>query len=285
MDEKNKKSRKIFKNVFQIFALLNIILVLADQIFGFKWFFYFERTDYFRGKFFIARAVVLMLFMLLVTVYLVLYRKNVLKDYRRTLYVLPVFAMLGSIFQVFYGGMNATYAAGALACLVLFISFQSNDVNMDNLTGVLNRRGFDIRLEQLMKNSVAGDRGFYAIMLAIDHFKEINDAFGHEEGDGAIMVFANMLMDAFGDECIVGRIDGVKFCVLTENTSEPDIKEGIRIVRNSLNTVRKKCEWSDKVGVSSVYELFDPASGVTAVEYRKHLEEIMYNKQQEDLTE
>ncbi|MBQ7658737.1 MAG: GGDEF domain-containing protein [Butyrivibrio sp.] len=278
MDEKNKKQRKVFKVIFQFFAILNIVLVLADQIFGFKWFFYFDRADYNRGRFFMARAIVLALFIFLVTVYILVFRKNVLTDYRRTLYVMPVFALIGTIVQVFYSGLNATYAAGALACLIIFISFQSNDVNMDSLTGVLNRRGFDIRLEQLMSSSAEGEGNFSAVMFNIEHFKDINDAYGHEEGDGAIMVFSDMLVDAFGENCQVGRIDGVKFCVLTEKTSEPEIKEGIRIVKNSLNMVRKKCGWSDKIGVRYIYETFDPKLDVSAAEYRRHLDDLMQKK-------
>ena len=278
MDEKNKKQRKVMKVIFQCFAILNIVLVLADQIFGFKWFFYFDRANYNRGQFFMVRAVVLALFIFLVTVYILVFRKNVLTDYRRTLYVLPVFALIGTIVQVFYSGLNATYAAGTLACLIIFISFQSNDVNMDNLTGVLNRRGFDIRLEQLMSSSAEGAGNFSAVMFNIEHFKDINDAYGHEEGDGAIMVFSDMLVDAFGENCQVGRIDGVKFCVLTEKTSEPEIKEGIRIVKNSLNMVRKKCGWSDKIGVRYIYETFDPKLDVSAAEYRRHLDDLMQKK-------
>ncbi|WP_026519523.1 GGDEF domain-containing protein [Butyrivibrio sp. FCS006] len=276
MDEKNKNARKISKVVFQIFATVNIILVLADQVFGLKWFFYFEKSDYFRGKFFMARAVVLALFMLFVTAYLVAFRKNVLNDYRRTLYILPVFALIGTIIQILYNGINTTYTAGALACLILFISFQSNDVNMDNLTGVLNRRGFDIRLEQMMKSSAAGEGDFTAVMLDIKNFREINESCGHEEGDGAIIVFADMLMDAFGEDCKMGRIDGVTFCVLLDNASEPEIKEGIRKVKNSLERVRKKCDWDESVGVNSIYEVYDPALNMTASEYRKHLDELMH---------
>ncbi len=282
MDEKNRKPRKIFKVIFQIFASLNFALVLIDQIFGMKWFFYFERTVYYRGRFFIVRAVLLALFILLVTIYLMIFRKNVLDDYRRTLYVLPVFALIGTVMQVFYNGLNATYSAGSLACLVLFISFQSNDVNIDNLTGVLNRRGFDIRLDQLINSATSGEGDFCAVILNIENFKKINDNFGHEEGDGAIMVFADMLVDAFGEDCKIGRIDGVKFCVLTEKTSEPEIKEGIRIVRNSLNTVRRKCGWDESVTVSSIYECYDPKLNMNAAEYRNHLDGLMTAKKNEN---
>ena len=278
MDEKNKNARKISKVVFQIFATLNIALVLADQVLGLKWFFYFERSNYFRGKLFMARAVVLALFMLLVTVYLVAFRKNVLKDYRRTLYVLPVFALIGTIAQILYNGINTTYTAGSLACLILFIGFQSNDVNMDNLTGVLNRRGFDIRLEKMMKSSASGDGDFTAVLLDIDNFRKINESCGHEEGDGAIMVFADMIMDAFGENCKIGRIDGVTFCVLLENASEPEIKEGIRRVRNSLERVRKKCDWDESVGVRSIYETYDPSINMNSSEYRKHLDSLMHEQ-------
>jgi diguanylate cyclase (GGDEF)-like protein len=282
MDEKNRKPRKIFKVIFQIFASLNFALVLIDQIFGMKWFFYFERTVYYRGRFFIVRAVLLALFILLVTIYLMIFRKKVLDDYRRTLYVLPVFALIGTVMQVFYNGLNATYSAGSLACLVLFISFQSNDVNIDNLTGVLNRRGFDIRLDQLINSATSGEGDFCAVILNIENFKKINDNFGHEEGDGAIMVFADMLVDAFGEDCKIGRIDGVKFCVLTEKTSEPEIKEGIRIVRNSLNTVRRKCGWDESVTVSSIYECYDPKLNMNAAEYRNHLDGLMTAKKNEN---
>ena len=277
MDEKNKRPREIFKIVFQAFASLNIVLVLVDQIFKLRWFFYFERGNYFRGSIFIYRAVLLALFMLLIMVYLVIFRKNVLRDYRRTLYVLPMFALLGTIIQVFDIGMNTTYLAGTLACLVLFVSFQSNDVNIDNLTGLLNRRGFDIRLQELIKTSSSKDTGFGAVMLNIDNFGKINDSFGHEEGDGAIMVFADMLIDGFGEDALIGRIDGVKFCVLTKNTSEPKIKEGIRVVKKSLESVRRKCGWSEDVGVRCVYDMYDPTTNMNAAEYRKHLEELMNN--------
>jgi diguanylate cyclase (GGDEF)-like protein len=276
MDEKNKKARKISKVIFQIFVTLNIVLVLADQVLGLKWFFYFERGNYFRGRFFMARALVLALFMLFVTAYLVAFRKNVLKDYRRTLYVLPVFALIGTIAQILYNGINITYTAGSLACLILFISFQSNDVNIDNLNGVLNRRGFDIRLEKMMKSSASGEGDFTAIILGIDNFRKINDSCGHEEGDGAIVVFADMIMDAFGEDCKIGRIDGVTFCVLVENISEPEIKEGIRRVRNSLERVRKNCGWDESVALKSVYEIYDPGLGMNASEYRKHLDDLMH---------
>ena len=282
MDEKNRKQRKIFKVIFQIFASLNMALVLIDQIFTLKWFFYFERAAYYRGRFFIVRAVLLALFIFLVTIYLVIFRKNVLDDYRRTLYVLPVFALVGTIIQVFYNGLNASYSAGALACLILFVSFQSNDVNVDNLTGVLNRRGFDIRLDQLINSSTSGEGDFCAVMLNIENFREINDDFGHDEGDGAIMVFADMLVDAFGEDCKIGRIDGVKFCVLTNVTSEPEIKEGIRIVGNSMNTVRRKCGWDESVKVSSIYECYDPKLNMNAAEYRNHLDGLMTAKISED---
>ena len=281
MDEKNRKSRKVFKVIFQIFASINMALVLIDQIFGFKWFFYFDRTAYCRGRFFIARAVVLAMFIFFITIYLVIFRKNVLDDYRRTLYVLPVFALIGTAIQVFHSGINTTYSAGTLACLILFVSFQSNDVNMDNLTGVLNRRGFDIRLQQLIESSAAGEGDFSAVMLNIENFKEINDNFGHEEGDGAIMVFADMLVDAFGEDCKIGRIDGVKFCVLTEQTSEPELKEGIRIVGNSLSIVRRKCGWDERVTVSSIYERYDPALNMNAAEYRNHLDGLMTAKKEQ----
>lgn len=83
----------------------------------------------------------------------------------------------------------------------------------DQLTGCLNRRGFIERVNELMKlNS-----GSEAIMLFadLDHLKEINDKFGHGEGDFAIENIANILKNALPEDAIISRFGGDEFVVLT----------------------------------------------------------------------
>jgi two-component system, cell cycle response regulator len=78
----------------------------------------------------------------------------------------------------------------------------------DALTGVLNRRAFFERVGELSKS---GEGAKSAIMLDIDHFKRINDVYGHQSGDIVLREVAARASDVDG---IVGRLGGEEFCIV-----------------------------------------------------------------------
>jgi diguanylate cyclase (GGDEF)-like protein len=82
----------------------------------------------------------------------------------------------------------------------------------DVLTGFLNRRGFMERIMQYNKEH----NGEEALMIYadLDHLKEINDCFGHNEGDFAIRSASKMLQQILGEGCIIGRLGGDEFAAL-----------------------------------------------------------------------
>ena len=82
----------------------------------------------------------------------------------------------------------------------------------DPLTGVLNRRAFFERVQYVCQHA-AGGSPLSAIMMDIDHFKGINDRFGHAVGDEVIRRVAG---EAAKDNRIVGRLGGEEFAVLVE---------------------------------------------------------------------
>ncbi|MFC3225721.1 diguanylate cyclase domain-containing protein [Marinibaculum pumilum] len=82
----------------------------------------------------------------------------------------------------------------------------------DPLTGLANRRG---TMERLTALAAQGDAARFVLMLAdIDRFKSINDTFGHEAGDQALVQVAERLSTAVGDEDFVGRWGGEEFLVV-----------------------------------------------------------------------
>ena len=81
--------------------------------------------------------------------------------------------------------------------------------NTDSLTGLLNRRAFMGRAESAAE--LAGPYGRMAAIIAdIDHFKRVNDTYGHDVGDGAIRAIADLI----GQEGIAGRLGGEEFAVI-----------------------------------------------------------------------
>lgn len=84
----------------------------------------------------------------------------------------------------------------------------------DPLTGLLNRRGFEARAR--LAGPLVGRSGVPTsiVICDLDHFKAINDTFGHAAGDRVIAAFAAHLSAALGDNHVAGRIGGEEFAVI-----------------------------------------------------------------------
>jgi diguanylate cyclase (GGDEF)-like protein len=85
----------------------------------------------------------------------------------------------------------------------------------DSLTGVANRRAFDERLARTVEAARAGGQPVALVMIDVDHFKTINDTWGHAVGDHALRTVADALREAAsGDDHLVARLGGDEFAVL-----------------------------------------------------------------------
>ena len=89
----------------------------------------------------------------------------------------------------------------------------------DPLTGLANRRGTMARLTELAAR--ADETRFLLMLVDIDRFKAINDTFGHEVGDNALVQVGERLSTAVGDQDFVGRWGGEEFLVLVVAPDEP----------------------------------------------------------------
>ena len=84
----------------------------------------------------------------------------------------------------------------------------------DPLTGLLNRRKFETCLQKEFDRSKRYHHCLAAVMMDVDHFKSINDKYGHAMGDEVLQKFANHLDSYCRDSDIVARIGGEEFCIL-----------------------------------------------------------------------
>ena len=84
----------------------------------------------------------------------------------------------------------------------------------DELTGLLNRRGFFSLAKQQMKIANRTGKGFLLLFVDLDGMKKINDALGHPGGDLALVETASVLKELFRESDIIGRLGGDEFAVL-----------------------------------------------------------------------
>lgn len=94
---------------------------------------------------------------------------------------------------------------------------------MDVMTGMLNRDAFFKAVDEAKENSP--DETSSILIADIDHFKQINDNWGHLEGDKAIIKVANAIKEVVGEEGLVGRIGGEEFAVFLNGKSQSEASE------------------------------------------------------------
>lgn len=88
----------------------------------------------------------------------------------------------------------------------------------DPLTGVANRRGYDLKAARLLEDARQHGRPVSVLLLDLDHFKVLNDTFGHAAGDAALRAFGAMLRRTVPQSAVVARIGGEEFVVLLDRT-------------------------------------------------------------------
>ncbi len=123
----------------------------------------------------------------------------------------------------------------------------------DPLTGLYNRRGMD-KLKYSMIEKARSADGFVTIVCAdIDNLKPINDIFGHEAGDNAILQTAHAIEASMPKGSICTRTGGDEFCVILTHQNENDIKNYISDIDETLKKYNESSGLPYKIGCSCGY--------------------------------
>ncbi|QNO26425.1 GGDEF domain-containing protein [Sphingopyxis sp. OPL5] len=148
------------------------------------------------------------------------------------------------------GYMDTAYAAisqsasvvllVAIALVLLLVIMRDTAAEMvarsetDVLSGLLNRRGFDARAEDALARALRLGEPAVLIAADLDHFKAINDSFGHAAGDDVIAAFARLLRDHMPPGAIVSRLGGEEFAVFVTGATLAEARGLAEAVRTAF---------------------------------------------------
>lgn len=114
----------------------------------------------------------------------------------------------------------------------------------DSLTGLYNRRAILGKLHELINLANRYKEDFSLIMLDIDHFKKVNDRYGHLTGDGVLEEIATLIRRNTRDTDIVGRYGGEEFIIILPKTN----LSSSWVVAERLRSIIEKAELKDFAG-------------------------------------
>lgn len=113
--------------------------------------------------------------------------------------------------------------------------------NTDPLTRLPNRRALDRQLPEMMSNAIEQREPLCAVMIDMDHFKDVNDRHGHAAGDRVLTTMAGILGDSTRDSDLAVRVGGEEFLLVLGNT---DLDQAVQICERLLGEVRGH-PWSE----------------------------------------
>jgi len=126
------------------------------------------------------------------------------------------------------------YAVGTVFVIFMLVSERivsahKRAASMDPLTGMLNRRGFSEACGRVIAREAQGGRPVTVLIFDIDHFKSINDRFGHAAGDEILKLFAAIVINNLRISDLSGRIGGEEFAALLPCSLEEGVVAAERV--------------------------------------------------------
>lgn len=139
----------------------------------------------------------------------------------------------------------------------------------DGLTGLFNRRYFDIHLKQMIEKANKENIKLYLLMCDIDNFKHVNDTYGHQAGDKVLTIVSRILKNTLRVTDLIARFGGEEFTILL---TDIDIAKAIE----TAERIRVKIEYMDFYIEGQIEPLKKTISiGVTEYKKEESIESII----------
>jgi diguanylate cyclase (GGDEF)-like protein len=131
----------------------------------------------------------------------------------------------------------------------------------DELTGIYNRRGFKTIAQYSLNLCARQQIPAALVFMDLDKFKQINDRFGHAEGDRALITFAEQIKATYRNSDVVARLGGDEFAALLPNTSKLLAEDLVTILQQSLKKHQQE--------ISLDYDI-NFSYGIVEFDYERH---------------
>ena len=260
----------IRRNIYRTIGLISIVLLVINIFYPLV----FSVSD---GRY--QRGFGYIIFLIFAAFYILdslfLYVKRVKKNGSLKLFPVHIFlipVILGVVIQAFFVEIAITWTSIAISVAGIMTALKNEIIFTDCLTGLYNR----VYLEFLHKRACnKKDCWVSGIMIDLNGFKQINDNYGHAEGDLALCIVADLLRKSFSEYGVVTRYAGDEFVIMLNTTDDQLIQKIIKSAKKNFVTENEKNDKPYQLSASMGYAITN-LSNETIDDFMNRIDEQMY---------
>lgn len=252
---------------------LFINMVVALGSYHYNWIFGITSEHmYARGPLFFISPVSVFFYYSLILWLLYVNRRKILTGELPALALIAVFPLVLSVFQLYYFVYLTIWNSLAIAVAIHYMCILHNQIRIDPLTGLGNRLAYD---ELLANMSRKGKLALAVVNIDLDDFKNINNVYGHHEGDRVLRAFAQELkavFEGFGEPI---RIGGDEFIVWIYTNDQELIESHLKTLETTLSVGKPSRQLRCPVAFSYGVTVFNDSYN-SLQEFVQHSDRLMY---------
>lgn len=260
----------IRRNIYRTIGLISIVLLVINIFYPLV----FSVSD---GRY--QRGFAYIIFLIFAAFYILdslyLYVKRIKKNGSLKLFPVHIFlipVILGVVIQAFFVEIAITWTSIAISVAGIMTALKNEIIFTDCLTGLYNR----VDLEFLHKRACnKKDCWVSGIMIDLNGFKQINDNYGHAEGDLALCIVADLLRKSFSEYGVVTRYAGDEFVIMLNTTDDQLIQKIIKSAKKNFVTENDKNDKPYQLSASMGYAITN-LSNETIDDFMNRIDEQMY---------
>lgn len=254
-------------------AVVNVVLVIGS-IWNHALFYIDDSNVYHRGKLFLVMAACAFFYLIYTFALTIIKRQSLPKQdfIPITIFMIPV--IIGGLVQTIFYGLSLIWACTTISILIIFINLQNTKLYTDHLTGLYNRRQLDRYLQHKVRNNESGLLA--GLMVDVDSFKTINDQFGHNAGDQALVETSEILKMTFRKNDFIARFGGDEFVIVMALQEKADLQKAIERLNENVAHFNTQKTVPYTISLSIGYDCYFDQSDKTAKDFIEHLDMLMY---------
>lgn len=253
------KEEKKWQKALIFIPVLLVTILLVINLFNGMLFTINENNLYSRGKYIYIYSIVIATYIIVMDANLVYcYFKNIdnkkLKEEFKKLLIFTSIPIVSALIQNFNYGITLGQVGLTLSVLLIYLNGQKKDSNIDELTGIYNRRAFNRNVSRLFNSK----KLMFLMLMDANDFKMINDKYGHLEGDKALVAIANILKNAISNtdkDYFLARYGGDEFIIVGEIKSQDDVDELMLQIEEEEKRYNKETKNKYNIKLSIGYSL------------------------------